>query len=728
VESVAKRLASSEIATRLAALEQLESLAPAEGAPAVMAIASALDDKDPAVKIAALAALSSLRNQAKPAVDKIIGLIDSTDSVTSHNALIVLGTIGPEASGAREAIVAALEGDDPGKAIHAAWALARISPRGDDALAKALPKIAQALVQNPELRTDAIRTLVTVGQPGVKLVRRLLFNEDARVQFAATQIAIGLGPVAGEATEDLIRVLGSDAPPMLLASTAQALGSIGPAASAAADPLAKLLGSEDVSVRANAADALGKIGVSSPDAVERLINATKDENAAVRREAMTALGTAAVDDDWKARITATLIDGLDDANPGVQVASLEGLNRLGLPKAELLARELSDPRAAAMAAVLLGEMGPNAAPAVPALEKALNSDLPPEVKLQVIVAIGSVGAEAAVAAPALIEALSDQNPIVRYSAAYALGSIGPEAAASVEGLEKLAASDNAFEQLVATWALARVQPDNRRRVATALDLLAQTLVGEDDRLRVAAARGLVELNVQPSVKLVALQEAFSKADSLAVRRAMQVLGDLIQPAIPLLIEQLNNADTAAVAALALGQAGPEAAAAVPGLVKLLSGPDMGQKAALVALAEIGPKSASAVPALVTVLQSEEEDTQSRMLAAWALGRIGLAAADAATPLKTIVAGENSDLRVMAAWALVHIRPEGEDLSLYVPLLVEGASDQRPLVRRQMALGLGQVGATSPQALAALEALAADPIPEVSSAAVAALEAISKIAP
>lgn len=728
VESVAKRLASDDIATRLTALEQLESLAPAEGESAVMAIASALEDKNPAVKIAALAALASLGNQALPAVDKIAGLIDSDDTVTSHNALVVLGTIGPAARGAREAIVAQLDSDDPAKVIHAVWALARISPRGDDAIAAALPKVAQAMVSNPDLRPDAIRALVTVGRPGVKLVRRLLANENARVQFVATQIATGLGPEAGEATEDLVRILGTDAPPMLLASAARALGSIGPAASDATGPLGKLLSSEDVSVRANVADALGKIGVSSPETVERLLIAAKDENATVRREAMTALGAASVEGDWNTRITTALIDGLNDENPGVQVASLEGLNRLGLPKAELLARELGDPKAAAMAAVLLGEMGPDAAPAVPALEKALKSDLPPEVKLQVIVAMGAVGADAAVATPALVEALSDESSIVRYSAAYALGSIGPGAAAGVESLEKLAASEDAFEQLVATWALARVQPDNRRRVATALDLLAQTLVGEDDRLRVAAARGLVELNVQPSVKLVALQEAFSKADSLAVRRAMQVLGDLIQPAIPLLIEQLGNADTAAVAALALGQAGPEAAAAVPGLVKLLSGADMAQKSALVALAEIGPKSASAVPAIVTVLQSEEEDNQSRMLAAWALGRIGLAAADAATPLKSVVAGDNSDLRVMGAWALVHIRPEGEDLTAYVPLLIEGASDQRPLVRRQMALGLGQVGATSPKALAALEALAADPIPEVSSAAVAALEAISKSAP
>ena len=55
-------------------------------------------------------------------------------------------------------------------------------------------------------------------------------------------------------------------------------------------------------------------------------------------------------------------------------------------------------------------------------------------RIAAAVAIGDLGPSARAAVPALTEALRDQNPTVRFQAAIALGCIGPEARAAVPAL------------------------------------------------------------------------------------------------------------------------------------------------------------------------------------------------------------------------------------------------------------------------------------------------------
>ncbi|HEY6554076.1 MAG TPA: HEAT repeat domain-containing protein [Vicinamibacteria bacterium] len=103
------------------------------------------------------------------------------------------------------------------------------------------------------------------------------------------------------------------------------------------------------------------------------------------------------------------------------------------------------PAERAAAARILGEIGPAARDAAPALAQALK-DGDPAVRQNAAQALGYIGPGAKVAAPALITALSDKEAPVRRSAAFALGKVGSleaEAALKTARKDKVEAVRNA---------------------------------------------------------------------------------------------------------------------------------------------------------------------------------------------------------------------------------------------------------------------------------------------
>lgn len=81
----------------------------------------------------------------------------------------------------------------------------------------------------------------------------------------------------------------------------------------------------------------------------------------------------------------------------------------------------------AASARILGEIGPAAKDAAPALGEALK-DVDRDVRQNAAQSLGYIGPGAKVAAPALIAALQDKEWQVRKSAAFALGKIGSQEA------------------------------------------------------------------------------------------------------------------------------------------------------------------------------------------------------------------------------------------------------------------------------------------------------------
>jgi len=123
-----------------------------------------------------------------------------------------------------------------------------------------------------------------------------------------------------------------------------------------------------------------------------------------------------------------------------------------------LAEALSDPREGVRfgAAQALADMGPAAAPAVPALIQAL-SDSSPDVRERSAMALGEIGPAASPAVPALVQVMYfDSYPHARWSAALALGKIGPSAASAVPDLVETLDNPDRGLGGRAAWALSKI--------------------------------------------------------------------------------------------------------------------------------------------------------------------------------------------------------------------------------------------------------------------------------
>lgn len=246
---------------------------------------------------------------------------------------------------------------------------------------------------------------------------------------------------------------------------------LGYGAHAAVPFLIDMVSDPDLPNRAVAAETLGHLYASSPEAVAVLGEAARDPDEAMRHAALRALSRIGLpaeaalpaileqldSGDAKSRQLAArvlgnigyleieaedaLVAALEDSEPGVRAAALSALVQTGaeLPEgsiarlAEFLTAQDADTRADAILA--LGQLGPEAAEAVSAIEIAL-ADESSEIRHSAAWALGNMGAEqGARAVPPLTAVLeTDPDADVRAQAAWALGQMGIAAEPAADAL------------------------------------------------------------------------------------------------------------------------------------------------------------------------------------------------------------------------------------------------------------------------------------------------------
>ena len=211
-----------------------------------------------------------------------------------------------------------------------------------------------------------------------------------------------------------------------------------------------------------------------------------------------------------------------------------------------------------------------------------------------------------------------------------------------------------------------------------INLLTASITNESGLVKDIAADALIGIgsDAVPALGNLLQNEA---ASNLAKQTAATLIGDInqinqiddlvLQSAIPILAETLNNGDSEVrkAAASALGDFGPLADVAIPALTLALTGeePDV-SKTIATSLTRIGQQS---VPGLTEALNSE--DTLTRLYAADAL------------------------------WTLT------EDSSLILPTLVSTLSDGTVETRELAALGLTYLGRQASPALPDLRGMLGD---------------------
>jgi HEAT repeat protein len=128
----------------------------------------------------------------------------------------------------------------------------------------------------------------------------------------------------------------------------------------------------------------------------------------------------------------------------------------------------------------------------------------------------------------------------------------------------------------------------------------------------------------------------------------------VVPALTALVrDQDGDGDYAKILGPTLSAYGPDAAAAVPDLIKAIQiGEPDARIAYLQTLTYVGAAAVDAIPAITSLLR--EKDPHLRQAAAETLGRFGKRAARAEPELRALLDDENAEVRKAAAEALLRV--------------------------------------------------------------------------
>jgi len=194
-------------------------------------------------------------------------------------------------------------------------------------------------------------------------------------------------------------------------------------------------------------------------------------------------------------------------------------------------------------------------------------------------------------------------------------------------------------RLKAALALWRIDPREKSAVVAAL---ISTLRDNDLDVRGEAIAALGHMGPAASEAVPTLGKALLGLDAVYSHFASLALGQIGKSAVGVLIDGMKS-DRASVrwdSAVALGQIGADARAAVPQLIAMLDDKDpIYRTQAATSLGQIGPGAKEAVPALIKALKDRYYTV--RQFAAQALGDIG-PAAKAAIPQLTAALKDPAD--------------------------------------------------------------------------------------
>ncbi len=286
---------------------------------------------------------------------------------------------------------------------------------------------------------------------------RLFAFAPLAVLTAALGAAPGRGadvdPVAyGKKASEWVFILEKDKETNERRKAAIALGTLGTKVPDLAVPaLAYALRKDaEIDVRRAAAQSLRGLGVKAVDAVKALGETLQDDkDEQVRAFCATALGRIAKDlkgDDREVLKTprAVLIAALKDTHAGTRAAAAETLSHYGPDAVEAVAAltevvaKDSNNYARSYAAIALGRIGKEAHSSVPTLGEVLDhKGTALEVREAIIDVLAQFGPMAAPAVPALTKALTDGSLDLRRRAAVTISKIGPEAKGALPTLREI---------------------------------------------------------------------------------------------------------------------------------------------------------------------------------------------------------------------------------------------------------------------------------------------------
>ncbi len=368
----------------------LREIGPA-GKDAIPALTAKLQDPRPEIRREAVLALAAMEGAAAGAAPQIAALLDDQQCRTA--ATYALGRIGTVPADAEAKIRANFKSDDPMLCCTSLWTLALVHPEDKD-LRRQTTEGLVAMLKNsdPRVRQAAAKGLAAL--PPAPEITGPIFEKAFQDADEAT-VRSALDAMASLGAQAVPRLVGALKFEKARARVAYILGQIGPAAAPATEELAKLIADKNPRVSEEAVLALAKIGPAAKAAVPALTKAFQGGQGSDDYAIAYALGKIGPD---AAAAAAALTAALGSSDSSLAVACAWALGQIHPASAEVAAKTVPVliaglgaplPQSRQAAAEALGSLGPLAADAAPALEKA-RSDPDENVQHAVAAALKSI--------------------------------------------------------------------------------------------------------------------------------------------------------------------------------------------------------------------------------------------------------------------------------------------------------------------------------------------------
>jgi HEAT repeat protein len=653
--------------------EEIQKQPPEEqAAPAHDPSAGFTDDKPPApAGDALLAALKEAEDTplaARPpsTATNVLMLAGIVFVVIGATVLIVLGpTFSPNRPATKPKAA-----DPIVQARHLLYKWDSMDPAGRRA---ALPDLVSAFrLDDEDVHLNVLLILPDAGKDAVPELVKGLKDEDVRVRFYSAWALGKIGPEAAEAVPALLAAR-ADSDGDVRRKVVFALGRIHPSAELLVPALVHSLKDDDIDVQGTAVEALASYGKA---AVPALVKALADPDFQVRRQALLTVAKIGPDAGDALSAIAPLYR---DRSSNLQDEAANALSSLGGPAIGILAEPLATKPVLPSGQVVAGLGSPWALLGV---WRDYAADHRRALK-----ALRDIGPEAL---PVLLAALKNPNVDVRKLAAGELGRLGLRERHIVGPLAEALSDPEDVVRHDAGFALRTLNPDTR----LLLPALAAALASPDIEVRVNAVEFLGQLGA-PAVPLLA--DALKDKEAKVYQQAINSLGletddEYVIAAVKLLMKDAhvqvrqNAVLAAAGAAIVEGQLRiPRGRGkALPLLIDALKDSDPAvRREAIWAVVNIPGDEKLIRPVLDQAFG--DDDTYVRGQAVVGLGLIGFRAID---QLEKALQDKAVEVRLQAIKGLVRLNPT---FTRALPAIRPALKDQSPAVRLTAVAGLVRFG-------------------------------------
>ncbi len=354
---------------------------------------------------------------------------------------------------------------------------------------------------------------------------------------------------------------------------------LGPKAESTVDDLIKLLGHRSSNVRAAAAEAMMAIGPASKKGLPTIIKEMKGKRVTTQgikvwvtySKLLTSFGP---------EIIPTLIESLDEGD----TTTYNGLT------------------------ASLSEFGEASLPALDKLiENAKSKD--EDKVFASIYTIQHIGPKAKKAVPVLVKALDNRDINVQIWACQALAIMGDTSKSTVGRLQEMLKNGVTSARGHAAMALGNLQVSDEKT----LEMLVKALDDPNQVVRERAMIGLGHLGPKAKPQLAAIQKS-ARASSffnkpVAAKTLWLVTGNA-EESVEMLVGLVDKLQYEIDSIRFLGEIGPEAASAVPKILKKMNAFDESiWIEGAIALGNIGPKAKAGLPKLKTLLKMGDAEVK-----------------------------------------------------------------------------------------------------------------------